>query len=100
MEQAADHASSSPGGAGSGGGTPRPAPAPRGFVRRNWRWWLRLAGRGSLYALLGAVAAGGLVLAWLWPRCEGKECPSVERLRDYRPPEASLVYDRDGGLLA
>src|SRR5438105_13211495 len=47
---------------------------------------LRLVARALVYALLLGVAALGLVLAWLWPRCEGNDCPSVERLRDYRPP--------------
>src|SRR5437016_6981032 len=27
-------------------------------------------------------------------------CPPVESLRDHRPPQASLVFDRDGKLLA
>jgi penicillin-binding protein 1A len=30
----------------------------------------------------------------------GKNCPSVEALRDYRPPEASRVYAADGSLVA
>ncbi|HEX7240847.1 MAG TPA: PBP1A family penicillin-binding protein [Longimicrobiaceae bacterium] len=49
--------------------------------------------------LLGAVGAGGALL-WLWPRCSGAGCPSVESLRDYTPPQASRVYDRKGTLLA
>jgi penicillin-binding protein 1A len=49
--------------------------------------------------LLGAAgAAAGL--AWLWPRCSGPACPSVEALRSYSPPMASRVFDRKGEVLA
>src|SRR5437868_6892701 len=60
---------------------------------------LRLAALGLLGLFVAAVFAGGVALAWLWPRCSGNECPSVERLREYKPAQASLVYDREGGLI-
>lgn len=62
-----------------------------------------LAGRLFRFLLVllfvGAVGAAGAV-AWLWPRCSGSSCPSVEALRDYAPPQASRVYDRRGKLIA
>ncbi|CAN5213570.1 PBP1A family penicillin-binding protein [soil metagenome] len=62
-----------------------------------------LLGRAArLLLLLGvlAVAAGGAALFWLWPRCSGASCPSVAALRDYTPPQASRVFDREGELVA
>jgi penicillin-binding protein 1A len=50
--------------------------------------------------VLVVVLAGVSGLAWLWPRCSGAECPSVEGLRNYTPPQASRVFDREGELLA
>jgi penicillin-binding protein 1A len=52
-----------------------------------------------LVACFGVVAAGAGV-AWLWPRCQGPTCPSVEALREYAPPQATRVFDREGKLLA
>lgn len=52
-----------------------------------------------LLLLLGGIAAGAGLL-WLWPRCSGAGCPSVEALREYTPPQASRVLDRDGELVA
>src|SRR5688500_13633469 len=53
----------------------------------------------GIFALLaGVVGAAGLF--WLWPRCSGASCPSVRALRDYTPPQASRVLDRDGRVLA
>src|SRR5437870_5353288 len=69
------------------------------FIRLRWRRWLRAAGFLALVFFLVATFAGGIALAWLWPRCQGNECPSVERLKDYHPAQATLVYDRDGGLI-
>src|SRR5437588_5228906 len=43
-------------------------------------------------ALLLLAAAGVAVIA--------VTAPPVESLRDYRPPQASLVFDREGKLLA
>ena len=48
-----------------------------------------------LFALAGTLALGGCT-----PGCAGDECPSVEALREYRPPEASRVYAVDGSLVA
>jgi penicillin-binding protein 1A len=53
----------------------------------------------TLVALLGIVAGGGALL-WFWPRCSGAACPDVRALRDYTPPQASRVFDRNGQLLA
>jgi penicillin-binding protein 1A len=47
--------------------------------------------------LVGAAAAG---LAWIWPRCSGDDCPSVQALRTYTPPQATRVYDSEGRILA
>ena len=74
--------------------------APAAAPPRRWRRWLRRASRIAALAVLLGAASATVALAWLWPRCAGVECPSVQRLRDYRPPQASLIYDRDGGLLA
>jgi penicillin-binding protein 1A len=63
-----------------------------GALRRVARAALVLAGVGAI------VAAASL--AWLWPRCSGSDCPSVEALRDYTPPQATRVFDRSGTLLA
>jgi len=50
---------------------------------------------------LGAVVGLGLVgLAVIWPRCSGVGCPSVAALREYTPPQASQVLDREGRLVA
>jgi penicillin-binding protein 1A len=44
-------------------------------------------------AALFVVAAAGVGIVVLG-------CPPVEKLHDYRPPQATLVFDRDGKLLA
>ena len=64
------------------------------------RTLFRRAGRLALAAMVALVfvALGGL--AWLWPRCEGSQCPSVEALESYSPPQASVLLDKDGKLLA
>ena len=56
--------------------------------------------RALALALLALAAAGLAGLAWLWPRCAGTECPSVEALQAYAPPQASVLLDKDGRLLA
>lgn len=57
-----------------------------------------------LKALLLIAAAGVVIvvgaLAWMWPRCSGSDCPSVEALRSYTPPQATQVFDRRGRVLA
>lgn len=50
-------------------------------------------------AALGVVIVVG-ALAWMWPRCSGSDCPSVEALRSYTPPQATQVFDRRGRVLA
>jgi len=51
---------------------------------------------GSVFAVVGLVAS----LAYLWPRCSGESCPSMEALRSYQPPQASRVFDGQGRLVA
>ncbi|HSJ24471.1 MAG TPA: PBP1A family penicillin-binding protein [Longimicrobiales bacterium] len=51
--------------------------------------------RVIITATLFSVLLGGCARL---PRPEG--CPSVEALRDYRPPEATRLYAMDGSLLA
>lgn len=63
---------------------------------RGFFWWVKA---GALATLVVVVAAA-CGLAAIWPRCHGDECPSVEALREHRPPQASLVFDADGRLLA
>ena len=47
------------------------------------------------------MALAGLVsLTACRPACAGDECPTVEALRDYRPPEATRIYAANGALLA
>jgi penicillin-binding protein 1A len=60
-----------------------------------------LASRAVRRALIAALVLGCALIAYtLRPPCEGGVCPSAEALRDYRPPQASMVLDRDGKLLA
>jgi penicillin-binding protein 1A len=70
--------------------------------RRPARSRPRLAGviRFSVLLLLLGIAAGGGALLWLWPRCSGSGCPDVAGLRNYTPPQASRVFDRDRQLIA
>jgi penicillin-binding protein 1A len=49
--------------------------------------------------LLMTAAFGGL-LAACSPPGAAQDCPSVEALRNYRPPEATRVFAMDGSLLA
>jgi penicillin-binding protein 1A len=60
----------------------------------------RLLLRGLLVLAVAGVLAGAAGLAWLWPRCSGAECPSVEGLRSYTPPQASRIFDAEGRVLA
>src|SRR5690606_11409663 len=72
-------------------------------ARRGSKSTRRKGARGrrlAVWILFLAVAGAGAGLVWLWPRCSGPECPSVEALRDYTPPQASRVLDRSGELLA
>src|SRR5437764_11878100 len=50
---------------------------------------------------IAAIAAAALALAaGIFLLVVALGCPPVESLRDYRPPQASLVLDREGKLLA
>jgi penicillin-binding protein 1A len=73
--------------------SPRRPPPPR-------RRWPRILLRVALLLVLCLAAAAAAALHHLWPRCEAGECPQVESLRDYTPPQASRIYDADGVLLA
>ncbi|MDQ3388920.1 MAG: PBP1A family penicillin-binding protein [Gemmatimonadota bacterium] len=53
-----------------------------------------------LLVLVVASVTGLGALVWLWPRCSGAACPSVAALRDYSPPQASRIFDREGQLVA
>ena len=79
---------------------PRPARAPKKKTparrRSAWRGVFKLL----LVLLVAGAAAGGIGLYVLWPRCSGDDCPSVERLRSYNPPQATQVLDRGGRLVA
>ena len=58
--------------------------------------WMRRRG-----VRVAALSAGGLLLlVALWATWVALTCPPVERLHDYRPPQASLVFDREGKLLS
>src|SRR5437870_10840683 len=50
---------------------------------------------------IAAIAAAAVALAGgVFLIVVALGCPPVESLRDYRPPQASRVLDRDGKLLA
>jgi penicillin-binding protein 1A len=53
-----------------------------------------------LIVLALALLVPAAVLVYLWPRCSGDDCPSMDQLRNYEPPQASRVLDRSGGLIA
>lgn len=56
-----------------------------------------MRGRWITVSLLAAATAAGCsaLLA-----AQGRDCPSIETLRAYRPPEASRVYAADSSLVA
>src|SRR6266403_1613549 len=62
-----------------------------GFLKPGLRRALKIAAIGA-GALVAAALAGIAFIALT--------CPPVESLRDYKPPQASLVLDREGKLLA
>jgi penicillin-binding protein 1A len=78
----------------------RPASRPRTPAGSPARGRGRTIARVLLFALAAGLLIGAGVLAWLWPRCEGSECPNVSALRDYAPPQASSLLDRSGQLVA
>src|SRR5690554_2204322 len=51
-----------------------------------------------IVAALLIVAPATVLVPTLGPGAAG--CPTIEALRDYRPPEASRVYAADGSLIA
>src|SRR5438552_18882707 len=62
-----------------------------GFLNARLRKALKIAGIGC-GALLALALAGVAFIALT--------CPPVESLREYKPPQASLVLDREEKLLA
>jgi penicillin-binding protein 1A len=54
----------------------------------------------SLLLLAAAFAALAALAAGCSPSAGVPDCPSIEALRQYRPPEATRVYARDGSLVA
>ncbi|HEY0305132.1 MAG TPA: transglycosylase domain-containing protein, partial [Longimicrobiales bacterium] len=46
------------------------------------------------------LLAAALVLLPACSKASGQDCPTVERLRAYRPPEATRVYAMDGSRIA
>jgi penicillin-binding protein 1A len=73
----------------------RRRPTRRGPPPR-WHRFVRVLAAAAGAALL----VGALVLAWLWPRCSGDDCPSVATLRTRQPPQASQLLDRHGRVVA
>ena len=76
----------------------RSSKRPRGKARTRTR-------RQTVLRVLGIVCAIGLAIgmagvAYLWPRCQGADCPSVAALREYTPPQASRVFDARNRLVA
>src|SRR4051812_38489888 len=63
-----------------------------GKLKLDARKTLKIAGMASAALLLATVLIGFASIAFT--------CPPVEALKDYKPPQASLVLDRDGKLLA
>lgn len=62
---------------------------------------ISLSPRARRQVRLAAIAGGALAaLAAAWFAWVVASCPPVESLANYRPPQASLVFDRDGKLLA
>jgi penicillin-binding protein 1A len=80
----------------------KPAPRKRGARKKKKAGAsaVRRIFQALLLVLLLGVVGAGAGLAWLWPRCSGPGCPSVDALRSYSPPMASRVFDREGALVA
>jgi penicillin-binding protein 1A len=60
----------------------------------------RIVLRVLLALVVAGMAASAAFVVWVWPRCSGDACPSVEALRSYTPPQASRVFDGEGQLVA
>ncbi|HSM34922.1 MAG TPA: PBP1A family penicillin-binding protein [Longimicrobiales bacterium] len=76
---------------------------------RTGRWSRGLAGQALtprrallLAPLVLAAATGAIILALLLPVlvCRADDCPSIEAIAAYHPPEASRVFAADGSILA
>lgn len=60
-----------------------------------WRRWLAIAAIiGLVLAIIGALAAAGLII---WA---SRDLPTIRSLADYRPPQATVVYDKNGVVVA
>lgn len=66
---------------------------PRTWPRTAWRWARRIGIAALAIALLAGLGLSGAL--WYY----GRDLPSVEALRDYRPPQVTRVVDRDGAVL-
>jgi penicillin-binding protein 1A len=79
----------------------RKRPGGRPARRRSKRKDQRRSGALTALAVLLLLALTSVAgaAAWLWPRCSGESCPSVASLRDYSPPQATRVFDRNGKLV-
>ncbi|MQA91017.1 MAG: PBP1A family penicillin-binding protein [Gemmatimonas sp.] len=71
---------------------------PSGRVTRPAGWSRPSRAVFALFGLMLVAFIAGAV--WLWPRCSGEGCPSVQALRDYSPPQATRVYDSRAELIA
>ena len=66
--------------------------------RRKRRWLLRLLAAFLVLGLVGAIAAGGIVV-WAFKHY-GRDLPDHSMLADYEPPVATRVYSGDGRMMA
>ena len=66
--------------------------------RRKRRWLLRLLAAFVVLGLVGAIAAGGIVV-WAFKHY-GRDLPDHSMLADYEPPVATRVYSGDGRMMA
>ncbi len=73
---------------------PKPT-AKRGFRLLRWAAGLFAGGSGLLLAGIVAAIATVAGVAYYY----GRDLPSVETLRDYRPPTVTVVYDQHGQLM-
>jgi len=71
------------------------------FLETLSRWWYTPRTRSYiLTTLFTGIALGGGVGVGAWTRaCAGGACPSIARMSDYDPDQASKVYAADGRLI-